>query len=258
MTAEEYLSRVDWALRDLPWRVRRELASELERHLAELPADTALLGRLGRPEQYAAEMRSAAGLERRRGVIAFLRARRPRNLVLAAILLTVIGLTIGAIAWIDSYQPLAFDMAMQNPIGAVEAPGGGRESVVFHEGRRFELGIDVKNAGSFTVRVLGVPLRSDLFSARLVMSGSANANFAGLAPPFTRFHAFDLKPGQARSLVLQGVYHARCLSWKSGGSELLTDFPVRFSFLWRTATAQLPLPEDLAIVVPKGGGGSCR
>jgi hypothetical protein len=32
----------------------------------------------------------------------------------------------------------------------------------------------------------------------------------------------------------------------------LTDFPVRFSILWRTATARIPLPEQLAIVFRKG------
>ena len=79
MTAEDYLRRVDVAVRDLPWRTRRELNSELRGHLAELPADTDFVERLGTPERYAADLRSAAGLERRRGPIAFLRARRPRN-----------------------------------------------------------------------------------------------------------------------------------------------------------------------------------
>jgi hypothetical protein len=32
----------------------------------------------------------------------------------------------------------------------------------------------------------------------------------------------------------------------------LLDFPVRYSFLWRTATAMIPLDRQLAIVFPKG------
>jgi len=89
VTAEEYVRQVDFRLRDLPWKTRRELVSELRAHLSELPADE--LASLGTPEQYASDLRSAAGLERRRGPIAFLLARRPRNLVLTVVALAVIG-----------------------------------------------------------------------------------------------------------------------------------------------------------------------
>lgn len=95
MTTDDYLRRVSFELRDLPWRARRDLISEIRSHLSELPDGTNLLQRLGRPEQYAVDMRAAAGLERRRGVIAFLRARRLRNLIIVAALLTVTGLAIG-------------------------------------------------------------------------------------------------------------------------------------------------------------------
>jgi hypothetical protein len=252
LTAEDYLRRVGFALRDLPWSNRRDLISELRGHLKELPAGTDLEARLGPPEQYALEMRSAAGLERRRGLIAFLRARRPRNLILTVATLTLIGFAIGAVKWIDSYQPLAFWMGEELPMGVVDDPGGISESVIFRKGRPFRLGIDFKNTGRFTVRVLGVPHGpGQLFSARLVMSGPMPSMGGGFPRPYRRFHPFDMKPGEVRVLELRGVY-AHCRYWNGGGSQLITDFPVRYRFLWRTATAYVPLGEPLAIVVPNG------
>jgi hypothetical protein len=250
-TAENYLARVDFALRDLPWGMRRNLIAELRSHLDELPVATDLEAQLGTPADYAADLRSAAGLERRRGVVAFLRARRPRNLVLTAVALTVIGLAIGTVQWVESYQPLAFDDAVGYPQGAVDSPAGDSTSVVYQRGRPFQLGMDVKNAGAFTVRVLGLASTHFLpVSARVVMSPPMRANFAGFAPPFTRFHPFDLKPGQARSLVIEGVW-ADCNPYDAGSDMLVQGFSIRYSFLWKTATADIALPEELAIVVPK-------
>lgn len=252
MTAEDYLGRVAFMLRDLPWRTRRELVTELRAHLTELPADTDLEARLGPPEQYAADLRSAAGLERRRGPIAFLRARRPRNVVLAILALTVLGLAVGAVTWIQSYQPLSLGNGYFEPRGAVEAPAGGGASVVFHEGRPFRYGFTIRNSGSYAVHVLGVPYPPGLpFSVRVLMSGPTNG---GMPRPFRPFHPLDLQPGRTLVLVLEGVYHTRCGSWATGGVMSLTDLPVRFGFLWRTSTTWIRLPEKLAIVFPEGAG----
>jgi hypothetical protein len=226
--------------------------SELRGHLAELPAGKSLNAQLGRPHQYADDLRAAAGLERRRGLVAFLRARRPRNLILTGVVLTVIGLAIGAVVWTDSYQPLAFRSGMEITPPALQAPGGTSESVVFHKGRPFRLGLDIQNIGRFTVRVLGVPYApTELVSpSRLLVSGPGPASGIGFPGPLHGFHPFDMKPGERRELELKGVY-AHCRYWRGGGSQLLNDFPVRFRFLWRTATAHIPLPEPLAIVFPK-------
>jgi len=257
LAADNYVRQVEVALRDLPWRQRRELVAGIEQHLSELPAEANLHALLGPPLQYAAELRAAAGLARLRGPIAFLRARRPRNLVLTAIALVLVGLAIGAVVWIDTYQPLAFDMGTANPAGVKEAPAGDSESVVFRAGKPFEFGLDVENSGPFTVRLVGSDVSSDLFRARLFRSPLMSANGPGFPSPLTAFRPFDLAPGQAVALVLKGVYRARdCSNWNDGGSTSLTDFPVRYSFLWRTATAEIPLPQELAIVVPKGGACS--
>lgn len=133
MRRDEYVRDVGWWLRDLPWSTRRDLLAELRTHLDELPADTDFRADLGPPEAYASDLRAAAGLERRRGPIAFLRARRRRNLILVVLAVTVIGLAIGAVAWIDSYQPLAFGNGYAFPAGAKGAPGIEGESVVFPE-----------------------------------------------------------------------------------------------------------------------------
>lgn len=254
MTAEDYLRRVAFELRDLPWQLRQDLVAELRAHLSELPADTDLLARLGTPAEYASDLRATASLERRRGTIAFLRARRPRNVILTVVVLTAVGLATGAVAWIQSYQPIAFAGAALDPYGAKEDAGGSAESVVFRNGQAFRLGITVQNTGRFSVRVLGVPLSGGLpFAARLLMSGPRRD--PGAHPPFQRFRPFDLKPGEIRVLLLKGVF-TRCRAFAPAGTVGVPAIPVRYRFLWRAATIAIPLPEQLAIVFPKTG--RCR
>ncbi|HEY7422261.1 MAG TPA: hypothetical protein VH541_09630 [Gaiellaceae bacterium] len=276
MSPEDYVHRVDSALGDLPWGMRRELVSELRGHLDELPADTDLEARLGAPEQYAADLRSAAGLERRRGPIAFLRARRPRTAILAMVVLVVIGLALVGAAWAQSYQPLGFSGSVVLPRDAKSdlTVNGISHSAGFHNGRPFELGVQVQNNGRFTVRVLGVPYSSEVpwlsgtlpWSARLLMATETAVplppTLAGHGArgwhqgPFRAFRPFDLEPGQSAFLLLKGVF-ANCHLMISAGTIPLTAFPVRYSFLWKTATAQIPLAGGLTIVPPNNPRVGC-
>jgi hypothetical protein len=64
--------------------------------------------------------------------------------------------------------------------------------------------------------------------------------------PFKPFRPFDLEPGQSAFLLLEGVY-ANCQVMISHGTIPLPDFPVRYRFLWRTATAHIPLEGGLTI-----------
>jgi hypothetical protein len=248
MTRDEYVRSVGFGLRDLPWSTRRDLMAELRAHLAELPADTDLEERLGTPEVYAADLRSAAGLGRRRGLIAFLRARRPRSLVLSVAALTTIGLAIGGIVWVQSYQPLAFAGGSLYPAEATGRVGLQGQSVVFRQGRPFQFGITVTNTGRFPVRVLGVPVPPPglPFRGRLMMSRELGPGVHG---PYTGFRPFDLDPGQVRLLFFKGVL--ACRGGRANTGIGLLDFPVRFSFLWRTETAYLPLDQQLAVVFPE-------
>jgi hypothetical protein len=61
---ERYAGRVRAALADLPTAVVTELTEDLENHLSDVIAETTepLEGRLGPPEDYAAELRRAGGL----------------------------------------------------------------------------------------------------------------------------------------------------------------------------------------------------
>jgi hypothetical protein len=175
-------------------------------------------------------------------VAAFLRARRPRNLILAAVALTAIGLAIGGVVWVQSYQPIGFGGGSLNPVE--------EGSVVFRQGRPFQFGITIKNMGRFPVRVLGVPEPPGLpFSGRVMMSGELRNS--GVHGPYTRFRPFDLGPGRIRLLFYKGVLACRPHGTPAGSLGLL-DFPVRFSFLWRTATVMIPLDPGLAVVFPKG------
>ncbi|HKD94678.1 MAG TPA: hypothetical protein VKB43_08240 [Gaiellaceae bacterium] len=269
MTTEEYLRRVESELRDLPWGTRRELVTELRGHLSELPPDTDLEARLGSPQKYAADLRATAGLEHRGGATAWLRARRPRNVILALVALITLVLAIGAGAWVQTYQPLAFRET---------ASAGGHVFVAPGRGRPFRVGVDVENNGRFTVRVLGVPDSSGPFagapiSARVMMSRSTGgpqpcpqflrgSSGHGHCVMFKRpgggyepFQPFDLEPGQVRSVMLAGFY-GNCNGWPSQLAGIhLSDFPVRYSFLWKTATAQIRLPKVQDIIPPNRG---CR
>jgi hypothetical protein len=249
VTAEDYIRQVNYWLTDLPWSTKKALLSELRGHLAELPADTDL-DTLGAPEQYAKDLRAAAGLERRRGAIAFLRARRPRNLILVALTLTVIGLALGAVAWIDSYQPLAFGNGWEFPADANTLPGISGESVVFQRGKPFALGFEVRNTGRYSVRVLRIPSdATNPWTARLVMT---RPNYGGGgAGPYERFRPFTLKAHQAVFLLSRGVWACRT-EMAHGGALIYSQFQVRYRFLWRTTTTWIELPEQLGVEFPRG------
>jgi len=68
--------------------------------------------------------------------------------------------------------------------------------------------------------------------------------------PFTRFRPFDLKPGEQRGLLFTGVYAEPCRD-RGTGSVDWESVPVKFRFLWRTETVDIPLPDRLAFVFRK-------
>ena len=251
MTRDEYVSNVGWRLRDLTWSTRRDLLKELGAHLDELPADTDFRAQLGPPEAYAEDLRSAAGLERRRGPIAFLRARRPVYLILFTLALTVTSLAIGAVVWIDRYQPLVYGNATQFPPDSKPTPGAPGVTVVFRQGHPFLYGVTISNSGRFPVRILGIPRGvTDFFKARLYVN---EPNPAENERPLERFRPFDLHPGQTRWLVLKGVYACTTGMTADGGGVTGGAVPIRFSFLWRTETTFVPAQDPLSITFTRKG-----
>lgn len=264
MTREDYVRSVSFELGDLPWRQRQDLLAEIRGHLAELPADTDLEARLGTPKKYAADLRSAAGLEQRHGPKAFLQARRPRTIVLATLALVVIGLAIGGVVWVQSYQPLEPSDSQIDPAGAVNSPTDNGISVTFHKGRPFQVGVFVKNTGPFTVHVdsAGQPPALPLSPAGIGSPGNlpivARVLVSRPLPPdelvgpLTPFRPFSLRPGQTRLILLKGIY-GNCRAWAAGSIAGIDSIPVRFSYLWKTTTVEIPLVSRLAIVMPRRG-----
>lgn len=124
-------------------------------------------------------------------------------------------------------------------------------TVVFHKDRPFLYGISMENTGRFTVRVLGVPKSvADFYSGRLLMSKDSTARMD--EKPLEPFHPFDMKPGSFRWLVFKGAY--ACTTWMGAGTSIgWGAIPVRYSFLWRTATASIPLVDPLTVSFPKEG-----
>ncbi len=253
MTSDDYILQVEQALSDLPWSQRRDLIADLRQHLGELPPETDLETRLGTPERYAADLRAVEGLEPRTGVRAYLRARRPRNVILVSLFAVVvsvaIGLSIGALVWIDSYQPIAMGNQAQSPLDSKPSSGETGVTVLFRKGRPFLYGATIQNNGRFSVRILGVPRGiTDYFKARLYTN---KPNPAVNERPLVPFRPFDLHPGEERWLVLKGVYACTAGSFGAGGGTRRDTIPVRFKFLWKTETTYVPVMNPLAIVFPK-------
>jgi hypothetical protein len=246
VTKDEYVRSVGWELRDLPWKARHDLLADLRGHLEEVPVD-----QLDPPERYAADLRESAGLERRHGLVAWLLARRPRNLVLAGIGLAVIVLLIAGWVWADRYQPLATgNYSISVPQSRVGAAG--EDSVTFRDGKPFEVGFSVLNDGAFTVRVTRGPHFDGVppFSVRLYSSGPL-ARAHVIPGPLTPFRPFDLPPGEQRMLVLRGIF-THCRDWAGRSSFVIDSLPVTFSFLWSTQVVRIPLASPVVIQVPPG------
>jgi hypothetical protein len=112
--------------------------------------------------------------------------------------LTLAGLAIGAVVWIDSYQPIAFAGRTQFPLTAKPSSGQAGETVIFRKGHQFEYGIILKG----------------VYACTTGMGGPEHGGY---------------------------------------GATTQYDFPVRFSFLWRTATASIPLDEPLTRSFRKEG-----
>ncbi len=260
MTAKDYLYQVDLALGDLPWRQRHELVAELEAHIAELPPGENLVERLGSPERYAADLRDAAGLERRHGLLAFARARRPRNVVIAVVAAVAIGLAIGGgvwiakrNAWIGTYQPIVPGNGSQYPPFAHLALGADLEEVQLRPAKPLSIGVTFANHGRFGVHVTGISPQLEAFPAKghFYLWGPAPDN-GGYGTPRRRFHPFDLGPGQAAYVLFRGTYYAKCQPSTGGSSWGFTGFDVHFTFRGQPSYAPIRLNPPLQIDSPKG------
>lgn len=99
-----YAAAVRAAVADLPAGERAQLLDDLEAHLAEVAADSAvpLTERLGPPEAYAAELRAAYGAPARRNAPP--RPRRRRWRLAAAILVPLLAIGAGAAVWLAGHQ----------------------------------------------------------------------------------------------------------------------------------------------------------
>jgi hypothetical protein len=80
--------------------------------------------------------------------------------------------------------------------------------------------------------------------------------------PYLPFHPFDLQPGEAAMIVIDGTFAKTCRPWGPGEITALepTGFlfrdgaiPIRFHFLWKTSTALIqPFWGILEFAFPKG------
>ena len=225
--------------------MRTNLVADLRVHLSEIPAGEDLVARLGSPQSYAGELRSAAGLAPRRGLRAFVRARRPRNVAVAFALLALAAGVAGTVTWAGSYQPVTRGTTGVHPV--VSDQGALGEMVApFRNGKPFQVGFSLRNSGRFAVRILDVPLTGiHPFVARKF---TARSDERGTGPP-VRFQPFTLEPGRERLIVLRGKY-ANCHDWSAGSSVGYEAMPVRMRFLRWTHTIHVKLFAPLVIRMP--------
>ena len=277
----DYLERLSTAARDLPQARRDELLGEIEQHIRQALAQTpctnrdeivALLEQVGDPAEIAAaaEDRDDPGPS-----VAPPRKPRRRSRIVALVALALVALAIGAAAWIQSYQPLAFgpeDVLAANSVNTFGEDGHGAW-VGYSDGiggaNRPFFGVAIQNTGHFTVRVLGLgnyapplPLLRG-WSARVLMARGRFVKESprgpvagpGRAPVRTvwergrlrPFQPVDLEPGQMVMVVLRGVWHMDCVRAGAGSLTPPRDFPIKYSFLWKTTTAEIPIPGGLRI-----------
>jgi hypothetical protein len=291
---ERYLGRLSRATHDVPKGRRRELLSEIELHIRQALAQTpctsraemaALLEQVGDPAEIAAAAndQAGAGFERSPGTHAFLSARRPRNVIMTLVALALVGLALGAGGWIQTYQPLAFARADALPVDSVNTVGENDHGawVGYHDGigggpgRPF-FGVTIQNTGSFTVRVVGLgrylpalPM-FDGWSSRLLMARYTAVRIhdperfgngygrGWKRGPLQPFHPVDLGPGQILMVVRQGVWRDCQIRVSEGTTTPPGSFPIRYSFLWKTTTAHIPLPGGLTIAPAHNPRAGCR
>lgn len=183
------------------------------------------------------------------------RLRRPRNLILITVALAVIGLGIGGVAWVDSYQPIVRGTGVQWPQGSKPGIGEQAMNVTYRKGKPFAVGVSLVNTGRFTVHVTGMESWGDILPVRtrLYLAGPM-PNDGGVPAGRRPFHPFDLAPGKEAFLELRGVYRGHCHAAPPDGATATGTggFEVHYSFLWRTGTAAIALPEPLYVNPPKG------
>ena len=243
MTSEQYLSAVEAHLVDLPWRVRRSLADDLRVHIEEISAED-LVARLGSPGSYATELRSAAGLAPRRGPIAFVQARRPRNVAIAIVTLVVLAGLAAGIVWARAYQPVTMGNTGLSPIPSHQEAAS--ETVTtFRSGKPFRIGQSITNNGRFGVRIVGVPWLTT-HSAFHLHPYIVRVGLHGLMLPAVPFRPFTLKPGEEWMILLSGTY-ANCRSRISGTSLTIFSLVVRERFLLWTHNVEMPLFSPLVV-----------
>jgi hypothetical protein len=127
--------------------------------------------------------------------------------------------------------------------------------------------VTIQNTGPFTVRVLGnaqygaaLPVLRG-WSTRLLLARYTplkrrvdDGRFGGHAwkrGPVEPFQAVDLAPGQIVMLLWLGAFHDCSVNTSVGTTTPPQSLPIRYSFVWKTETAQIPLPGGLTIA-PSG------
>lgn len=157
-----YYGTVADSVDDIPWRERQRILDTLADRLGALGPDDSPTSELGPPEDYAAQVRAAAGATTERGgSFARLRASRTRTKVLlGAAAFLVVVLVAGAVSALR-YQPLrAEGTAEAVDPGLVVQDAGGVQglTVRFQPGGQILVRYSLTNSGLVDVNIDGIDI----------------------------------------------------------------------------------------------------
>jgi uncharacterized membrane protein len=159
-----YAAAVRAAVADLPAGEREQLLDDLEAHLAEVAAESALPldERLGPPETYATELRTAYGAPARRNAPP--RPRRRRWRLALAILVPLLAIGIGAAVWQAGHRGGGATTGQQWSVSRLESEAGaGHVSQVTIQG-----GTAIATDRSGVTHAVPVPDTTEALASHLV------------------------------------------------------------------------------------------
>jgi hypothetical protein len=185
------------------------------------------------------------------------------RLVVAVVVVLVVGVLVGARAWVRGQDYLEPGTAGQVPAGArvqqAEFPEPDEPEEVaivrYRDGARVRYGLSVRNHGPFAIKITEV---SDLeapdetvflFRPIAVRMGEDNQSGTGARLPF---RPFTLEPGHERYLEVIGQL-GDCEYWEPGSAEIIDSEGVRFEVLGQSLEDRVALGTSIEFRAARAG-----
>ena len=262
----QYVDEIGRYLRDIPWSQRHRLLDDLCLHFSDADIDgddlRQWIHHFGQPIEYARQLRADAGLASDdAGMLSAQRLRvsklRPRTVVVLLGCIAFVASVVSGAVWIAHYQPLRFGAFVSIGTAKSQSLRAGRDSEVQFTseiGKNFAVGNYLMNSGSITVRVTGVALQQVgvPWSNWRVELGPADNSMGSPPAVLPRFAAFELRPGQSRTIVFRGDFNGCVPHAPSGDSTGIGDVGITYEVFGIKHHRQLRLSTTYSVRVGPG------